>query len=80
MSDSDDQKVAIITGAGTGMGRALALMLGEAGWKVALAGRREEPLRETADLINKIAEDGDRAMICPTDVGKPEELENLVKA
>lgn len=80
MSDSDDQKVAIITGAGTGMGRALAMMLGEAGWNVALAGRREEPLRETADLINKIAKDGERTMICPTDVGKTEELENLVKA
>jgi len=80
MSDSDDQKVAIITGAGTGMGRALALMLAEAGWKVALAGRREAPLRETAGLIEEIVHDAERALVCPTDAGKPEELENLVKA
>ncbi|WP_158692063.1 SDR family NAD(P)-dependent oxidoreductase, partial [Streptomyces aurantiacus] len=43
-------KTAVVTGAGSGIGRAVALELLRAGWSVALAGRREETLRETADL------------------------------
>ncbi|HEV7386097.1 MAG TPA: SDR family NAD(P)-dependent oxidoreductase, partial [Phenylobacterium sp.] len=41
-------KVAIVTGAGSGIGRAVSLALLGAGWSVALAGRRAEPLAETA--------------------------------
>ncbi len=41
-------KVALITGAGSGVGKAAALALAGAGWSVALVGRREEPLREVA--------------------------------
>ena len=41
-------KVAIVTGAGSGIGRAAALALLEAGYSVGLAGRRPEPLEETA--------------------------------
>ena len=45
-----NNRVAIVTGAGSGIGRAVALALGEAGWRVVLAGRRREALDETAAL------------------------------
>ena len=45
---SPTARVALITGAGSGIGRAVALALLGAGWRVALAGRRREPLEETA--------------------------------
>ena len=62
MSSSD--KVAIVTGAGTGIGRASALALSEAGYVVTLAGRRREPLEETAEA----AGEGARTLVVPTDV------------
>ncbi|WP_240800211.1 SDR family NAD(P)-dependent oxidoreductase, partial [Streptomyces rhizosphaericola] len=43
-----DRRVAVVTGAGSGIGRAVALALAGAGWSLALAGRRAEPLAETA--------------------------------
>ena len=43
-------KVAVVTGAGTGIGRAVAVTLLKAGYRVALAGRRAEPLEETAAM------------------------------
>ncbi|HEY2769917.1 MAG TPA: SDR family oxidoreductase [Solirubrobacteraceae bacterium] len=54
-------KVAIVTGAGSGIGRAVARALLEGGYRVALAGRREERLRETAA-------GSENALIAPTDV------------
>ena len=42
--------IAMVTGAGSGIGRAAALALLNAGWSVVLAGRRAEPLAETATL------------------------------
>ncbi|HEY0248290.1 MAG TPA: SDR family NAD(P)-dependent oxidoreductase [Gryllotalpicola sp.] len=45
----DTQKVVWITGAGSGMGRAAALAAAAAGWRIALSGRREDALRETAE-------------------------------
>lgn len=47
--------VAIITGAGSGIGRAVALKLAAAGWSLGLVGRRVEPLQEVASLIGKPA-------------------------
>ncbi len=44
------QRIAVVTGAGTGVGRAVALALASAGFAVALAGRRREPLEETARM------------------------------
>ena len=43
-------KIALITGAGSGIGRRTALALWEAGWSVALSGRRAHMLRETLEL------------------------------
>jgi NAD(P)-dependent dehydrogenase (short-subunit alcohol dehydrogenase family) len=58
-------KVAIVTGAGSGIGRAAALALLEAGYAVGLAGRRKEPLEETAGMAGDAAA---RALPVPTDV------------
>ncbi len=69
-------KVAIVTGAGTGIGKASALALLEAGWSVVLAGRR-------AGLLDKaIAESGagSRALAVATDVGDPAQVRGLFEA
>jgi NAD(P)-dependent dehydrogenase (short-subunit alcohol dehydrogenase family) len=55
-------KVALVTGAGSGIGRAVANGLAGAGYRVAIAGRREAPLQETADAA------GGTVFIVPTDV------------
>ncbi|HEY2731057.1 MAG TPA: SDR family oxidoreductase [Polyangia bacterium] len=67
-------KVAVVTGAGSGIGRAAALALLADGWSVTLAGRSPEPLRATAE-----AADGGRtrALIVPTDVRHQPEVQSL---
>lgn len=67
-------KVAVITGAGSGIGRTSALLLLKDGYSVALAGRREDPLKETIELAGA---DGSRAIAVSTDVGDPKSIENL---
>jgi NADP-dependent 3-hydroxy acid dehydrogenase YdfG len=69
-------KVAIVTGAGSGIGRAAALALLGAGWRVALAGRRIEPLQETA----KLAQAGERALAVATDMSEPASVQALFEA
>ena len=66
-------KVAVVTGAGTGIGKAAALALLGDGWSVALAGRRREMLEQA------IAESGaaGRALAIVTDVGKQDSVRNL---
>jgi len=61
--------VTLITGAGSGIGRATAVRLAGAGHRVALAGRREESLRETGGLLG--IDDGDWAAL-PADIADPE--------
>jgi NAD(P)-dependent dehydrogenase (short-subunit alcohol dehydrogenase family) len=61
-------KVAVVTGAGTGIGKASALALLRAGYAVALAGRRREALEATAAEGTST---GSRTLIVPTDVGDP---------
>ena len=68
-------KIAVVTGAGSGVGRASALALINSGWTVVLAGRREEPLRETAQLAGPDA--AHRAPVHPTDVGDPASVKAL---
>jgi NAD(P)-dependent dehydrogenase (short-subunit alcohol dehydrogenase family) len=63
-------QVAVVTGAGSGIGRVVARSLLDAGWRVALAGRREEALRETAA-------DRRGALTVPTDVRSPGSVESL---
>ncbi|MEC4017806.1 SDR family oxidoreductase [Streptomyces sp. H27-D2] len=70
---SEIQKVAVVTGAGSGIGRAVALTLADAGWAVALAGRREPALRETAGL----AGNSTAALPVPCDVTRPERVDAL---
>jgi NADP-dependent 3-hydroxy acid dehydrogenase YdfG len=57
-------KIAVVTGAGSGVGRASAIRLVKEGWSVALVGRREDALRETAALTN----DPSRTLVAPCDV------------
>ena len=66
------EKVALVTGAGTGIGRAVALALLAAGYRVVLAGRRIEPLEEVAAASNT-----DRALPVATDVSRPESVDAL---
>lgn len=56
-------KIAIVTGAGSGIGRASALALAADGWSVVLVGRRTEPLEETASMA-----DGSKTLVQPCDV------------
>jgi NAD(P)-dependent dehydrogenase (short-subunit alcohol dehydrogenase family) len=70
-------KAAIVTGAGSGIGRAVALALLETGWGVALAGRRMDALQETAALSGDAV---DWAMPVATDVTDPEAVERLFQA
>ena len=65
-------KVAIITGSGTGIGRASALALMNDGWSVALCGRRKEMLEETAGMKT-----AGKALVVPTDVTEPDQVANL---
>jgi NAD(P)-dependent dehydrogenase (short-subunit alcohol dehydrogenase family) len=69
--------VAVVTGAGSGLGRCIALALLGAGWQVAVAGRREPALRET--LAQAAARPG-AALAVPTDVTEPESVAALFEA
>jgi NAD(P)-dependent dehydrogenase (short-subunit alcohol dehydrogenase family) len=67
-------KVAVVTGAGTGIGRAAALAFLNNGYRVALAGRRSELLQETTKLAGAAA---NQALVVPTDVTKPDAVDAL---
>ncbi|HEV8675539.1 MAG TPA: SDR family oxidoreductase [Methylomirabilota bacterium] len=71
---STSSKVAIVTGAGSGIGKAVALALLEEGYHVALAGRRKERLEEAVAEARPAA---DRALVVPTDVSDPQSVRAL---
>jgi len=68
------EKVALVTGAGSGIGKSIALALARNGYSLALAGRRPEPLRSVAEAIEAL---GRRALAVPTDVGEPDSVDQL---
>jgi NAD(P)-dependent dehydrogenase (short-subunit alcohol dehydrogenase family) len=70
-SSSGSAKIALVTGAGTGVGQAVAIALAKAGYNVVLAGRRKEPLDQTAAAVNAA---GTQALVVPTDVSKREAI------
>ncbi|HCG2426221.1 TPA: SDR family oxidoreductase [Staphylococcus aureus] len=67
-------KIAVVTGAGSGIGEAIATLLHEEGAKVALAGRNKDKLQNVA---NQLAQDS--VKVVPTDVTKKEEVDELIK-
>ena len=71
-----ENRVAIITGAGTGVGKSAAVALLKAGYSVTLTGRRQAPLDETAAL----AEDMTQTLTVTADIGKPGDVEKVFSA
>jgi len=70
----DGERFALVTGAGSGVGKASALALARTGWHVALAGRRREALEQTAGEVKAL---GRRALALSTDVGDPAAVKAL---
>jgi NAD(P)-dependent dehydrogenase (short-subunit alcohol dehydrogenase family) len=64
-------KIALVTGAGTGVGRAVSIALAKAGYNIVLAGRRKEMLDKVAAEVNAA---GSQALAVPTDVSKRESI------
>ena len=69
-------KTAVVTGAGSGVGQAIALALAKQHWKVALVGRREETLRET---VKQAGGDSGDLLVCPCDVGDVKAVAAMAK-
>ena len=67
-------KIALVTGAGSGIGKSAAIALAGAGYSVVLAGRRAEMLETTAAEVRKA---GARALVVPTDVANPSAVREL---
>jgi NAD(P)-dependent dehydrogenase (short-subunit alcohol dehydrogenase family) len=72
-----DGRVAIVTGASSGLGAAFALGLAEAGADVAICARRVSRLEETADRVRAL---GRRCLAVPADVARPEDCTRVVEA
>jgi NAD(P)-dependent dehydrogenase (short-subunit alcohol dehydrogenase family) len=71
---AQSQKVALVTGAGTGIGKAVALALMKDGYAVVLAGRRQDKLEETA---NEGKATGAKSLVVPTDVSDAASIKAL---
>jgi NAD(P)-dependent dehydrogenase (short-subunit alcohol dehydrogenase family) len=74
---SSTNRIALVTGAGTGIGKRTVLLLWEAGYSVVLAGRRVEPLTQT---VEEAGISNSRALVMPTDVCDPESVSALFAA
>lgn len=77
MNASTSRKIALVTGAGSGIGRSVAIGLLNDGWAVVLAGRRAEPLQA---LAAEAEARGQTAMAVPTDVTDPDSVQSLFVA
>jgi len=73
---SSAEKVALVTGAGSGIGRAAALALMQAGYAVVLAGRRREALAQTAETGKAT---GARSLVAPCDITDPASVQALFR-
>ncbi len=73
-SNNPGNKTALVTGAGTGVGKAVALALLKNGYRVALVGRRREMLVQT---VTEAGPNGSNVLVVPTDVGKPDQVAAL---
>ncbi|MEX2231150.1 MAG: SDR family oxidoreductase [Cyclobacteriaceae bacterium] len=69
---SQSRKIAIVTGAGSGIGRAVVIALCKDGWSVVLAGRREDKLIETANACEL-----KRTLVVSADINNPQSVKNL---
>lgn len=74
---NSNNRIAVITGAGTGIGKRTALLLLEAGYSVVLAGRRLEPLQQVAQ---EAGVQDSRILVMPTDVSDPQSVDALFEA
>jgi NAD(P)-dependent dehydrogenase (short-subunit alcohol dehydrogenase family) len=74
LNANTSSRIALVTGAGSGIGRAVALGLLQDGWTVVLAGRRAEPLQA---LAAEAATRGQTALSIPTDVTNPDSVQAL---
>jgi NAD(P)-dependent dehydrogenase (short-subunit alcohol dehydrogenase family) len=71
---SEPHKFALVTGAGSGIGRSVSLALLKAGYKVGLIGRREAPLQETKELAGELQ---DQINLYPADVTDPKSVKSV---
>ena len=69
-------KRVVITGAGSGLGRAFALEFAKRSWNIAIAEINDERAKETAEMVKK---EGGKAITIHCDVTKPEDLDNVLK-
>ena len=70
-------KAALITGAGSGIGRAAARLFSSEGARLVISGRRPEPLEETAEALR---EAGGEVLVAPGDVSRSEDAQGMINA
>jgi NAD(P)-dependent dehydrogenase (short-subunit alcohol dehydrogenase family) len=70
-------RTVVITGAGSGVGRAIAIALAKQGWRLALLGRTQASLDETAQLTGLQKQD---VLVIPCDVGRVEQVQSMARA